>query len=441
MKLRLANLFLLANITYASSSNSCGNDPRFRFIKQNESLRTCNWLSRQNQDVKNLFCEETNNRDVFSEKSIVKDYCREACDNCPLSNPAAAPCGNSAGKVPVLLNGQSKNKYCSWFLKKNRRDRYCEDPKVTEHCPMTCGTCAVPPQSDKCTIVAQTVLSLDEGSDDTFFECILDPIDAGGEENAIVPIQISDAQKEDLLTKFNTGELLSGESALALDDVGTKISGRGGILVQSNKEHVSIKKTLIRGSSRRLASTKGDKPILVIRVTDSEGRVRPESADQISDDIFGTFGDSNTLKSQMSDCSFGQLNVTAGVGDDKETSPGVIDITIDIPLVGASRSTVRRAVTNEAASFLGHSLPGPYQQVMIVLEKCYTDCGWAAYAYANSWLSVYQGSYYKMVGVQMHGEYIRSSLLIDFSSSASPRTLNIANTRFFPPLSQRLVTT
>ena len=114
------------------------------------------------------------------------------------------------------------------FLKKNRRDRYCEDPKVTEHCPMTCGTCAVPPQSDKCTIVAQTVLSLDEGSDDTFFECILDPIDAGGEENAIVPIQISDAQKEDLLTKFNTGELLSGESALALDDVGIKISGRGG---------------------------------------------------------------------------------------------------------------------------------------------------------------------------------------------------------------------
>ena len=27
---------------------------------------------------------------------------------------------------------------------------------------------------------------------------------------------------------------------------------------------------------------------------------------------------------------------------------------------------------------------------MFVLEKCYTGCGWAAYAYINSWMSVYQ---------------------------------------------------
>ena len=65
---------------------------------------------------------------------------------------------------------------------------------------------------------------------------------------------------------------------------------------------------------------------------------------------------------------------------------------------------------------------------MFVLEKCYNGCGWAAYAYVNSWMSVYQvrihvalacyakavvshsdrtaikwqSVYYKHVGVQVH---------------------------------------
>ena len=31
-----------------------------------------------------------------------------------------------------------------------------------------------------------------------------------------------------------------------------------------------------------------------------------------------------------------------------------------------------------------------------------TGCGWAAYAYVNSWMSVYQAHYYKLVGVTVH---------------------------------------
>ena len=63
------------------------------------------------------------------------------------------------------------------------------------------------------------------------------------------------------------------------------------------------------------------------------------------------------------------------------------------------------AVTSAVYNDFGISLPGQYQQVMYVLEGCYQDCGWAAYAYVNSWLSVYQGAYYKYVGVQMHGKF------------------------------------
>lgn len=40
---------------------------------------------------------------------------------------------------------------------------------------------------------------------------------------------------------------------------------------------------------------------------------------------------------------------------------------------------------------------------MYALEGCYGNgCGYAAYAYVNSWNSVYVGNYYKAVGVQVH---------------------------------------
>jgi hypothetical protein len=142
-------------------------------------------------------------------------------------------------------------------------------------------------------------------------------------------------------------------------------------------------------------------------VTDSDGKVVEENATEISDDIFGTHGDPLNLKSQMFDCSFGQLNVTPGdIDDPHEAAPGVIEVTIIESLQEASRSRIRKAITTAVQNKLGFSLPGPYQHVMYILEGCYSDCGWAAYAYVNSWNSVYQDVYYKHVMVQMHGESI-----------------------------------
>jgi hypothetical protein len=49
------------------------------------------------------------------------------------------------------------------------------------------------------------------------------------------------------------------------------------------------------------------------------------------------------------------------------------------------------------------ALPGPYDHVMYILEKCYVDCTYAAYAYINGYLGVvYQGENYKYVGGLMH---------------------------------------
>jgi hypothetical protein len=260
------------------------------------------------------------------------------------------------------------------------------------------------PKSNECTIVVQESLRFDNVHD-VSFECILDPRDAGGDENMIVPIRVSDAQKLVLQTKFENGELLSQSSTLMLDQE-MQISNEG-VFIPVTMDNFDIGKG---GSNngRNLSITEGDKPFLVVKVTDSQGRKRNESTDQISDDIFGTDGDQMTLKSQMNDCSFGKFKITAGgVGNEHEASPGVIEVTIDKSLVGNSRSAIRQAVTIKVQSLLGHSLPGPYAHVMYVLEGCYTDCGWAAYAIVNSWLSVYQGQYYKMVGVQMHGKFFQ----------------------------------
>mmetsp|Transcript_18318 Transcript_18318/g.24419 ORF Transcript_18318/g.24419 Transcript_18318/m.24419 type:complete len:404 (-) Transcript_18318:465-1676(-) len=48
------------------------------------------------------------------------------------------------------------------------------------------------------------------------------------------------------------------------------------------------------------------------------------------------------------------------------------------------------------------TLPGPFDYVMYLLEGCYGECGWIAYAYVNDWNTVYQGKKYAAVGVQMH---------------------------------------
>ena len=155
----------------------------------------------------------------------------------------------------------------------------------------------------------------------------------------------------------------------------------------------------------------GVKPILVVKVTDSQGRARNESPYQISDDIFGSYTDPVNMKSQLEDCSFGQLTIQPGqvlpenvASKDSagNTIPGMMEVTIPIPLNTNDRYKIHNAITTEVQSKLGFTLPGPYEQVMYVIEKCYVGCGWAAYAYVNSWMSVYQSQYYKMVGVTVH---------------------------------------
>lgn len=78
--------------------------------------------------------------------------------------------------------------------------------------------------------------------------------------------------------------------------------------------------------------------------------------------------------------SFGEFEVTNQYSRDISrhlAAPGVIEVNINVKLETSSRSTVRNEVTKAVQAKLGFNLPGNFDHVMYILEKCYVECGWA----------------------------------------------------------------
>ena len=168
---------------------------------------------------------------------------------------------------------------------------------------------------------------------------------------------------------------------------------------------------------RYLQTLEGTRQLLVVRVTDSRGRAHSDSANTISDNVFGTNGDTITLKSRIAACSFNKLRLTNTYDVDISQhleAPGVIDVKIKKSL-NNDRATVREALISATEQKLGLKLSETFDHVMFVVEGCYTadDCDWAAYGFVNSWFSLFKGDNYKYVAVQMH-EFGHNLNLVSF---------------------------
>ena len=246
------------------------------------------------------------------------------------------------------------------------------------------------------------------------------------ESGKTVPIKGTDEQMNKMKHLLNSGALISAETTIGIADEFITNDGdssvylpAGDIILQPKKEKtmkIQTRRKLLKGGAdvhdvisknhgRDLVTFEGIKSFLVVRVTDSAGRVHPDSAAMISDNIFGTSGDPLNLKSQMAACSFNKLRITNSYSVDISNhlaAPGVINISIPIELAGNNRQAVRDAIVKATETKLGFSLPGPFHHVMYILEDCYVDCGWAAYAYVNSWLSIYQSDNCKKFSYQMY---------------------------------------
>jgi len=166
--------------------------------------------------------------------------------------------------------------------------------------------------------------------------------------------------------------------------------------------HIRTDPDVLGGGGRSLRYS-GTRPVLAVRVTaQGEGGSLAHDAAVVSNKLFGTSGDAETMASQFASCSYGNFNVAYDESyGGRLSAPGVLDVEIPISLDNP-RANIRQAMQRAAEEKLGIKLPGPFGHVLFVQGRCRQDCGWAAYAYVNSWLSVYQGDYFMYPAVTMH---------------------------------------
>jgi hypothetical protein len=250
------------------------------------------------------------------------------------------------------------------------------------------------PQTQECTVIAIAV----EGSPEEKFVCEIAPEDNNGESGHILEIEATSAQIEKLRELLYVGELESGFSTLSIP--GSEIS-EGGVILPAGEDI-----NLGHNGRRKLLANTGDRYFLAVRVT-APDKVVAATADSISDEIFGTFGDTVNMVSQFDACSYGKFKIIPGPQPGTDISsflaaPGVIDVDIPINLGTSDRYQVQNAITTAVQTKLGFDLPGPFDAVMYIVEGCYVGNCAIAYAGLNSWYSVYTADWYKSPSVHLH---------------------------------------
>ncbi|KAL3893494.1 MAG: hypothetical protein SGARI_008139, partial [Bacillariaceae sp.] len=139
---------------------------------------------------------------------------------------------------------------------------------------------------------------------------------------------------------------------------------------------------------RRLAQTEGTRKVLVVRAETRGGDTIGRKED-LADRIFGIHGNSINMRSQYLGCSHNKLDFVPFEGSTSsgyQVTDGVIDVEINKDYRGSSRYDVEDALEAAATNVVGNL--GQFDNVILCVPPG-TSGGWIAYAYVNSWLSVY----------------------------------------------------
>ena len=159
------------------------------------------------------------------------------------------------------------------------------------------------------------------------------------------------------------------------------------------------------GSDRRLQSSipvTGTFDLLVLRTKTQYG-APTRTAEQISNDVFGTNGDKFNLRSQYQACSYGKLNFNPAKHESIKY-PGVKTVTADTGSFGTS--SVEDAAIAAAEEIFGgggwnkQNRFNKYYTMVCTPEE--TGGNWIAYAYVNHWLSVYSNENCSSPSIGMH---------------------------------------
>mmetsp|Transcript_10183 Transcript_10183/g.15593 ORF Transcript_10183/g.15593 Transcript_10183/m.15593 type:complete len:277 (+) Transcript_10183:277-1107(+) len=151
---------------------------------------------------------------------------------------------------------------------------------------------------------------------------------------------------------------------------------------------------------RRLRRAVGNRSTLAVRVIATDASTT-SSEDEISDAIFGTFGDSVNVKSRYDACSFGKFRITPT--SDVRTANGVYSVRINNVVTNANYDSIRDIVLDELVEEFG-DLASQFDFVMICLPPGtirWDGTSWHSFAYVNSYISVYNDVWCNYVSAQM----------------------------------------
>mmetsp|Transcript_38211 Transcript_38211/g.68890 ORF Transcript_38211/g.68890 Transcript_38211/m.68890 type:complete len:576 (+) Transcript_38211:87-1814(+) len=158
---------------------------------------------------------------------------------------------------------------------------------------------------------------------------------------------------------------------------------------------------------RRRQLKTGTRSVLAVRVVTTDKTVGYGEA-ALSDDVFGTTGDVVNLRTQYSACSHGQLDFQPISDKDMTSNPndGTTNIRNGVVTIKVNNAStegdgvVRPATTNALTAAFGIAARDLADHVMYCLPPG-TMSG-IAYAYINSWNSVFDDDWCRYVSVQMH---------------------------------------
>lgn len=180
-----------------------------------------------------------------------------------------------------------------------------------------------------------------------------------------------------------------------------KINLAGGALVQKKKKNRDLQQDGSATDLRRhLADNIGTKTVVAVRVVASGGAYNAATPAGLSDDVFGTGSDTFNLKSAYEGCSHDQLTINPG-GAANGIVDGVVTITVDTAATSGNDGVMRNAVTDAIKAQFGVSHP---TNIADHWMYCLPPgvMGGIAYAFVNSWMSVYSNQWCNYPSAQVH---------------------------------------
>eukprot|EP00985_Skeletonema_marinoi_P035113 scaffold45673_cov175-Skeletonema_marinoi.AAC.1 len=248
------------------------------------------------------------------------------------------------------------------------------------------------------------------------------------EDGSVMTIEATDEQLREMRSALRDGNLVSQVSTMEVDIMAQPpeeqlqaMKGGEAIRARVNGDEKKAaklppgsiklrtkKRRLAEHAQRRLGTLFRTNRMLVILVNDIDEKKPPFGADETSDKIFGTYGDQENPSVQLSGCSNNQTSLTPDSGDPAINAlmdaPGVVEVDIAISIRPFDGATIENAAIEAANEKLGIRLPGMFDFVAIVIEDCLdsNECGFAAYAYLNSWKSLYVKDYYTYPAIITH---------------------------------------